>query len=104
VARAQKESEVQAILDTVATFGLMAQADPNVLDNLDLDLGGREVARLRGTFPGLVRSPRDVIEIRTQRAEQAAQAAQMQQAMATAEMVGKVTPALQAGTQVAGNA
>jgi len=104
VARAQKESEVQAIIDTALTGGALAQLDPNVLDNIDLDSGYREIMRLRGVFPGLVRAPREVINLRNVRAEQAQQAQQMQQDMAAAEMVAKVTPALTAGSATAGSA
>jgi len=94
VARAQQASESQAILDTFTALAAMAEADPGVLDNLNMDEAARVIARGNGIPLKVVRPRAEVAEIREERQEQLEQQQQLEQGMAVAETVAKVAPAL----------
>lgn len=88
LAQAQRENEVAALERFVQQTAGVAQVNPNVLDVVDSD----EIIRQMGNKQNLVdilRNPKDVEEIRTQRAkaqqEQQQQAMQQQMAMSVAE-------------------
>ena len=69
VARAQKASESQAILDSFAAAQAVAQVDPSVMDNIDLDLAIRTIFEGNGTPVKILRPTADVIEIRRVQAQ-----------------------------------
>lgn len=92
VARAQKASEVQAILDTFQAIAGMSQLDPSVLDNFDMDRAARTISDGNGAPIELIRRQRDVDAIRQQRAEQQAQQAELDQMSQMAEAGGKAAP------------
>jgi hypothetical protein len=89
IARAQKASEKKALRDGLAGALEAAQTIPSILDNYDTD----EIARMDwelGSLPVTGLRPReDVIEIREARAEQQAQQAQMEAALAAADTASK---------------
>lgn len=78
LARAQKLEEVSAIDQYVQGAMLVAQASPEVLDNIDFD----EAARFRGEALGVpskvIRSKADIATLREQRQQQQQQAMQQQ--------------------------
>jgi hypothetical protein len=79
LARAQKASEGQAIALTLATVKPLAEADPGVMENFDLDAVTRTVAETYGLPPRLLRDANDVA-YRRQKKQQAlamAQAAEL---------------------------
>jgi hypothetical protein len=82
---AQKSGQAAAVMRALSAVMPMAQADPSVLDNLDLDEAARHVMEGYGAPPSLLRDPRMVA---AQREQRAAQAAQMQQAQMIAGAAG----------------
>jgi hypothetical protein len=85
LAQAQKMVGIQAVRELVS-FGIQtAQADPDALDNVDLDAAIAEMGRMLGAPPDLVRSKDEVQNRRNARAQAKAQQAQMQQAQVAAE-------------------
>jgi hypothetical protein len=79
VARAQQASEKQALLEAAGSIIQLATANPDVLDNLDMDVLTRHIWELGGLPVEVVRSVDDVGAIRQQRAKE--QAAQQKAAM-----------------------
>lgn len=94
VARAQKAAEAQAILDTFGASAALAEADPGVLDNMDLDEAFREIAVANGVPVSVIRSREDVAAKREADARLAAQEAQQQQLLATGDTVSKLLPGI----------
>jgi hypothetical protein len=87
LARAQKASEGAAIMRFVESVAPIAQAQPDVLQNVDGDAMVRGLAEAFGLPPMMLRDPRAVLQMR-QAAAQAAEQAQMQ------EQMGQVAAAL----------
>ena len=94
VARAQKASEAQSILDSFAAAQAIAQVDPSVMDNVDLDEAIRKIFEGNGTPVNVVRSRSDVIEIRRTQAQIMEQERQAQQLQQTGETVSKLLPGI----------
>jgi len=96
LARAQRNSDVQSIQQTLGFAGQITQIVQNleVLDNFDLDLAARHAAEVQG-FPRL--AVRDVVDVQRMRAarqmaqQQAAQQENLRQNLMAA---GKAAPAL----------
>jgi hypothetical protein len=94
VARAQKNFEANAARRVLAAAAEYSNVDPSVLHNINADAAIRVIAEAEGTPIELLRSPREVIELRESLAQQAEEEAKMQQAIAVAEAAGKAAPAL----------
>jgi hypothetical protein len=94
VARAQKASESQSILDSFAAAQAVAQVDPSVMDNIDLDEAIRAIFVGNGTPVNIVRSKADVIEIRRTQAQVMEQEREAQQLAQTGETVSKLLPGI----------
>ena len=94
MARAQKTSDVAAIQRTINMLAIMAQIQPDVLDNFDFDVAARYTADANGVPSILIRSHKDVEAIRETRAQQQ-QAMQQLQAMQQAAEVGKTLSEIQ---------
>jgi hypothetical protein len=73
LARAQKLEEVVATERWFANVGAIAQVKPNVLDIVDEDIAGRELAEALGVPRKMVRSVDDVAQFRAERAQMQAQ-------------------------------
>ena len=94
VARAQKASEAQAILDSFSAAAAVAEADPSVMDNIDLDVAVRKIFEGNGVPVQVLRQREDVLEIRQAQAE-AVEAQQQQQAMAQGgDTIAKLLPGI----------
>ncbi len=76
LARAQRAEEGVAIVRTLETLLPMAEMQPEVFDNFDLDETVRALGEINGMAAKLMRDPEDVAAMREARA-QAQQAAQM---------------------------
>jgi len=87
VARAQKQGDAQAIMESFNAALQMAQADPDVMDNVDLDEGIRAIYAANGTPVEAMRSRDGVIQIRRAKAEEA-ERQQMQQTLMQAGETG----------------
>ena len=102
VARAQRASEAQSIVQLFTVGANLSQVDQGVLDVLDGDAAMRELAEAFGTPPTVIRSRRDVAARREAAAQEAAEAAEMQQAAQGAAVAKDVAAAgkdaAQAGT------
>jgi len=98
ISMALKALQNQAIVNTLSVLQPMAQQQPDVLDNFDLDKLVRKMSRNYGVTPDLIRSMPDVKKIREARQQQAAaqQAAQLAQSMSvSADKLGKAPKPIQ---------
>ena len=77
LARAQKESEIYSIQAFMQDVGLIAQANPAVIDKINTDKMVDEISIIRGISPDLIKPDNEVDDIRKQRADAQAQAQQM---------------------------
>jgi len=94
VERTQRASEMRAIVQSYTTTAQLAAINPDVFDNYDSDESARLLGDLSGIPPKVMRSIEerdDIREIRAQREQAQAQAAQMQQGI---ESASKLLPAL----------
>ncbi len=94
VARAQKASEAQAILDTFAASAALAEANPEVMDNMDLDEAFRAIAQANGVPVAVVRSRDDVERKREADAEIARQQQEQERLLATGDTVSRLLPGI----------
>ena len=67
LALAQRAVELNTITEFISFTGLLAQADPSVFDNLDLDEMVLNAAKIKGIDPDLLRDQQDVVDRRTER-------------------------------------
>lgn len=88
IAQAQKATSLNSIRQGFEFAAALAQANPDVMDNVDLDGALREGLAAIGTTPKMLRPEEEVENVRAQRAqaqEQAAQQAQLAQAVQSAK-------------------
>ena len=108
LAKAQKAADGQALIRTAESVLPLAQIDPSILDNFDLDEWSRRLAEAWGSPAAIIRGEEQVAELRQQRAEQQAQAANLQAAQVGADAAQKGGAAMnqfmQAMAQSQGNA
>jgi hypothetical protein len=95
VARAQQASEKQALFEALGSVITLAQANPDVLDNFDLDVASRHIWELGGLPAQVVRDLREVEAIRKQRQQQMAAQQAFAMSMQMAEAQAKAGPAKQ---------
>lgn len=89
LARAQQLEEVTATERVIGSAMSMADANPEVLDNLDLDAAVQVIGNGLGVPSNILRTEAQKQQIREQRAQaQQAQAQQEQQAVAAQQMTG----------------
>jgi len=84
LAKAQRNSEIVSLTNTLETIGGISQFIPSVLHKVDGDKAADIVADINGTNPELLRDEKEVKEIRDAIAEAEAQAAQTEQLAAGA--------------------
>ena len=73
IARAIRKLESLAWIQTEATLANVAQLDPSILDNFDLDAVVRDIASANGANPKWIKSAKDRDAIREARQQQQAQ-------------------------------
>lgn len=96
LARAQQLEDVSAIERHLALIGQVAQSDPSVLDNIDLDAVAQVTGARLGVPTATMRTDDRIQAIRQQRAEQQqAAAAQEQEAAMTQQMSGALAKGLE---------
>lgn len=92
LAKAQRQAELQGIIQTMEFVGNTMQVNPAVVDNFDVDGAARDYADM-SSFPSKrVRTPEQIQEIRQQRAKQEqaqAEAAMAMEAVKTAPNLAK---------------
>ena len=101
IARAQKATDVSAIVETFAVAAELDALAPGTSDNLDADLAIRSIADAKGIPVSIVRDASFVAEIRKQQQELAAEQKQQQELLATADAASKLIPALAGADQQA---
>lgn len=99
VARAKRQAEAGVIDGLISFTGATAQIEPSVVDNVDFDEALRERARIDQVPKKLLRTPTQVEEIRQQRMEREAAAAQQQAMQAGAETMNQLTQPMQAAME-----
>jgi len=98
IARAQKASDVSAIVETFTIAAEMEGVMPGTIDNLDGDAAIRSIADAKGIPISIVREAAVVAEIRQRQQELAAEQKQQQEALQVADAASKLIPAI-AGAQ-----
>jgi hypothetical protein len=98
VARAQREADSNAIIELFTVGANLAQSDPDVLNVMNAEEGMRFIAKQKGVPVSVLRSRKEVQERREADSRLAAQEAQQQQILQTAETAAKVLPALTMGS------
>ena len=78
--QAMKAGDLSAMERTLAFAGSLAQANPEVLDNLDADVSLREYADSVGSRTSIFKDPEEVAAVRQQRMAQQQQMMQAQMA------------------------
>lgn len=79
LAKAQRSSEITNIQRFIGDVGSIAQAIPEVLDNIDIDKTVRIISDVRGVNPEILRDMDTVLETRAQRQKALEQQAMMEQ-------------------------
>lgn len=95
IAKAQRASEAQDLVDFLAVLQPIIELDPSASDVVDIDETIRKIANLRGVTEDIFRTEEEIQELRDARAEQEAKAQQTQQELAGAEVLNKAAPAAQ---------
>ena len=104
IARAQKATEAQAILDTFAALQAISAMLPETMDNFDPDTAARALAESNGIPANVLRLRDEVDRIREKRAEDEAVERSRQEAQEGAETVAKLLPGVAALNQQVGGA
>lgn len=90
LARAQRLSEISNVQTWVQEIMMLAQADPSILDVLDMDGIARHSAKIRGIPEVVSRTPKEVEQLRQQRAQQQQQQQQLDMASQGADIAAKL--------------
>lgn len=101
IARAQKASDVAAIVDTFQVAAELEQVVPGTMDNLDADAGIREIAEAKGVPESIVRDAQFVEEMRERQQELLQEQQQQQQLLEGAAAASKLIPAIASAEQAA---
>lgn len=94
IAKIQRETELVNIQKTIGAIAPLAEIDPTVLDIIDVESTGRGIAQIQAFPQDFLRDQSDVEQLRAQRAQAQAAAAQKAEQDRVAEMTGKVGPAV----------
>lgn len=89
LARAQQVEDIQTIQQLAQQMAFMAQVNPEVVDNFDVDGAFRHIAKTLGVPEVVVKGADEVAELRQVRAQQQQQAVAMQQANMAADTAAK---------------
>jgi len=94
LARAQKSQDANIVLQTFQMVAGIAQVDPNVFDNFDLDKASLFVAKSNGYPQDLLRAEDEIEGIRNGRAQAQEQQIESEQQNQQVDQVAKVAPAV----------
>lgn len=94
VAQAQKLAEAKGIVQTFGVAAQMAQTNPEIMDNFDLDASARALAVMFGMPRYLLRDPRKIADMRAARAQQQQQQELLNQARLAAGGIKDAASAL----------
>jgi hypothetical protein len=96
LAKAQKQTEVQAMVRMLELLQPLMGLDPGIVDHIDSDGLAKHVIKVLGIPASVTRGTLEVGAIRAQRQQQQQEQAEMQQAMQAAEAAGNAAPAVKA--------
>jgi len=96
LAKAQKQTEVQAMVRMLELLQPLMELDPGIVDHIDSDGLAKHVIKVLGIPASVTRGTLEVGAIRAQRQQQQQEQAEMQQAMQLAEAAGNAAPAVKA--------
>jgi len=96
LAKAQKQTEVQAMVRMLELLQPLMGLDPGIVDHIDSDGLAKHVIKVLGIPASVTRGTLEVGAIRAQRQQQQQEQAEMQQAMQLAEAAGNAAPAVKA--------
>jgi hypothetical protein len=96
LAKAQKQTEVQAMVRMLELLQPLMALDPAIVDHIDADGLAKHLIKVLGIPASVTRGEREVAAIRAQRQQQQQQQAAMQEAMQVAEAAGNAAPAVKA--------
>lgn len=99
LAKAQKVGQARAIVQAGNQIIMWAQAQADVVDKFNFDAASDALGDGFGVLPGVIRSDDDVAKIREARAQQQAQAVQVEQAAQLSKVYADVAHANQAQTK-----
>jgi len=91
--RMRRAGELIGIQRTLETVGPLAQADPTILDNFDMDEITKLAQEINGAPKKILRKPEEIQAIRDQRSQQM----QAQQALAAAQQAGQAAASFSKG-------
>jgi len=95
LARAQKMEDIKAINNTIAMIAPVAQAIPEALDKINVDVFVDTIASINHVPPDMIRDDEEVAKVRQARADQQKAMMQMQMAQQTADVADTAASAKQ---------
>jgi len=96
LAKAQRQGDIQNVTRLLELIGPLGQMAPEIMDYIDADGIAKHMIKILGVPATAVRSSQQVALIRSEKAEAAAQMAEQQELMQTAEAAGNAAPMLRA--------
>jgi len=96
LAKAQRSSEIQGVMQMTEFLMPLMQVDQTVIDHIDMDGLAKHIIKVTGTPATVVRGEGEIAGLRDQRAQQQQQQTEMAQASQMAEAAGAAAPALRA--------
>ena len=96
LAKAQRSSEIQGVMQMTEFLMPLMQVDQTVIDHIDMDGLAKHIIKVTGTPATVVRGKGEIAGLRDQRAQQQQQQTEMAQASQMAEAAGAAAPALRA--------
>ena len=103
LAKAQKQSEVQAVVRMLEMMQPLAGIDPTILDYIDSDGLAKHVIKVLGIPAAVVRGDREIALLREDRAAQQQQQQEMAQMAQMAQAAGQAAPAMDSLNEMAGS-
>lgn len=102
LAKAQRQTEVQAVVRMIEMMQPLAGIDPTILDYLDTDGLAKHVIKVLGIPASVVRGENEIAILREDRAAQQQQQQEMQQTMQMAQAAGQAAPAMDSIAEMGG--
>ena len=96
LAKAQRQGDIQNVTRLLELMGPLSQLAPEIMDYVDADGIAKHMIKILGVPATAVRSAQQVALIREQKAQAAAEMAEQQELMQTAEAAGNAAPMLRA--------
>lgn len=91
LARGQKSEEIAAIRQWMDDVAVLAQANPQVLDYVNVDAAVKHIAKIRGVPVEVVTNDKEVMQIREARQQQQAQQQALQAGVGIADITSKMS-------------